>query len=362
MKTLFNISAKLRSEKGVTLVYVALLLVVFLGITALAVDIGYLMVSRNELQNSADASALAATRKLGSIYEPMSYTAQQTYVCDPGVIIPIAQTTASSNTAAGQSVTVLSADVVIGTWDPATKVLTQTLNQPDAVRVTTRRDNTVGGPVGTFFARIFNINNVSVTATATAALTGQSTVGPGGLPIPVGISKAWFTSKPQFCGQPIKFYPTNSPDGCAGWNVYDENKVNASNLRKILNGLEKGTYTSPAATAGSTVFEFIGGTISSAFPDMETLFNTMKVKNDGIIDADNDSSTWTTTVVVYDWPDCSNPNKPIKIIGFATVVIRQVLTAPNKEIVGDVICENVEPGRGSGGNFGTFGSIPGLVQ
>ena len=50
MKKLFNISAKLKSEKGVTLVYVAILLVVFLGIAALAVDIGYLMVRKTELQ------------------------------------------------------------------------------------------------------------------------------------------------------------------------------------------------------------------------------------------------------------------------------------------------------------------------
>ena len=64
MKKLFNVSAKLKSEKGVTLVYVALLLVVFLGMAALAVDVGYLMVSKNELQNAADAAALAGASYL----------------------------------------------------------------------------------------------------------------------------------------------------------------------------------------------------------------------------------------------------------------------------------------------------------
>ena len=68
MKKPFNISAKLKSEKGVTPVYVALLLVVFIGMAALAIDIGYNSVVRNQLQNAADAAALA-----GAIgYTPVS--------------------------------------------------------------------------------------------------------------------------------------------------------------------------------------------------------------------------------------------------------------------------------------------------
>ena len=79
MNTLFNISAKFRNEKGVALVYVAILLVVFLGIAALAVDVGYLMVGKTELQRTADAAALAATRQLGVIYIGMPYNLQNSY-------------------------------------------------------------------------------------------------------------------------------------------------------------------------------------------------------------------------------------------------------------------------------------------
>jgi Flp pilus assembly protein TadG len=369
MKKLFNISAKLRSEKGVTLVYVAILLVVFLGMTALAVDIGYLMVSRNELQNAADASALAATRKLGSIYEPMSYTAQQSYVCDPNAIIPVAQATAASNMAAMQSVTVLSADVVIGTWDPTTKVLTQTLNQPDAVRVTTRRDNTpgVGGRVGTFFARIFDQNEVDVSATATAALTGESTSGTGGLPLPLGIPKRWFLN-PNFCGSSINFYPPckkepcATSEGCAGYHTFTTSPASASYLAKtIMPGIQNNTFQSPETTAYLTSFEFTGGTLADLMnpPDYPfiTLFNTMKSQ-----DGDGDDSVWTAKVAVYNSDTCENPNQSILIIGFATVKITNVVGAPNPTVQGMVMCDFVDTGRGSGGNYGTKGSIPGLVQ
>ena len=114
-----------KNESGAVIVMVAIVLIVLIAIAALAVDVGYLLASRNELQNAADASALAATRQLGAIYEPMSYAAQQ-ILClhTPGDIIPVAQAAALSNKAAGVSVAVLNADVVIGTWDPNAKMLT----------------------------------------------------------------------------------------------------------------------------------------------------------------------------------------------------------------------------------------------
>ena len=49
----------LKDQKGTVIVLFALTLTVLLGFTALAIDIGDLYVGRNELQNAADAAALA---------------------------------------------------------------------------------------------------------------------------------------------------------------------------------------------------------------------------------------------------------------------------------------------------------------
>ena len=46
-------------QSGMVAVIVAILLAVLLGFAALAVDIGHVMVVRNEIQNAADAAALA---------------------------------------------------------------------------------------------------------------------------------------------------------------------------------------------------------------------------------------------------------------------------------------------------------------
>ena len=89
----------------------------------------------------------------------------------------------------------------------------------------------------------------------------------------------------------------------------------------------------------------------------------MKVKNDGIVDLDTNPNTWTTAVAVFDDSQvgCS-PNGMVTIVGFATIVITSVVGPPANTIYGAVQCDIVDSGRGSGGNYGTKGSIPGLVQ
>jgi len=346
----------LRDERGSVIILIALALVMLLSFAALAVDVGNVMVTKNELQNISDAASLAATRRLGAIYESMSQEGQQAYVCDPAPLISVAQEVAAKNRAASKNIDINASDVIIGQWDGKTKTLTPSLNQPDAVRVVARRDGSANGPVPTLIAKVFGRASTDVSARATAALTGQSTVEPGNL-IPVGISNAWFLNKELFCDQVIKFYPANSPEGCAGWHVYDHWPASESYLRKdILEGWTNGTFTSPSAKIGDK-FAFTGGTLgNNTFEAFFDLFNYMKTR-----DGDGHDEYWTAQVVVYDSDSCSNPNGELGILGFATVIIYNVIP-PNVEITAKVICEKVDPGRGGGGYYGTKGSIPGLVQ
>jgi Flp pilus assembly protein TadG len=356
---------KIDSERGTVAIVVAILLTVFIGFAALAVDVGYMMTARNELQNAADSAALAAARRIGYTYEcgtgptcvKMAYTQQLTYVFSRPVIVNVAQSVALSNKAAGLGIILDDADVAIGTWDNATKTLTATLTSPDAVRVTVRRDGTTNGPIGTFFARIWGTNTVNVRATATAALTGESTAAPGGLPVPLGIS-SFFFQHPEYCHDNITFYPSNTPDSCAGWHIYDQpiNNANDRALRTTINDLRTGSYTSPEVfTSGDnqSQFKFTGGTMSQqTFDAMRALYDANK----------NALGEWLVTVPVYDASDCRNPNGTIGVVGFATAIITGVVGAPTNTIVGRVECDNTVSGRGGGGNYGTKGSIPGLVN
>jgi len=382
---------KISNQNGAVIVLVAVLTFVLLGIAAFAIDFGYRHVVRNELQNAADSSALAAARELGKIYENMNPASQATYVCDPGDIVPIAKQAAANNYAGDKKQLIVNdADVLIGQWPQWQKLAvgsrTNNFNQPDAVMVTVRRQQGANGPISTFFAPIFGVETLGISATATAALTGQGTVAEGGLPIPVGIGKAWFnpanwaSEGKGFCDQDIKMYPTGGLAGCAGWHVYDEpvNQANANYLAGIINQLNpwcdpnsqyfddkickknqgqydpSDPYQSPESSAGDS-FIFTGGTVASALPNMEFLYDAKKDAN-GI---------WLVDVVVYDIDSCgSQPSGSVKIAGFASAEIYGIETAQNgsKTINARVKCELVQPGRGGGEDFGTKGSIPGLVE
>jgi Flp pilus assembly protein TadG len=410
-----------KKQQGAVIPLVAVLMVVLLGFVALAIDIGYLVVTRNELQNVADASALAAGRKLGSIYQGMTYEEQQAYVCDPAPIIAVAQEVGLSNVAATESITINSADIEIGDWSSG--VFAATLNKPNAVRVTARRDSEANNPISTFFAMVLGIDTLDVSAIATAALTGQSSSAPGELELPVGISRAWFESHPGVtCGEQIKFYPTTDPDACAGWTTFDY-AANTPNLEGILDG----DIISTSTSAGVTDFNYTGGVVAASFPNLILLFKRKGfdvtindewiyngsdmiqfateaqggvplylLDDDGnqVLDVDgnpirlyypedeNDPDypppakrprnkhAWETSVVVYANPDgtadCDNPNKTKPIVGYARIRLTNVLLPPDgKLIVGVLICdytgeENTRSGGGE--SFGLMGSIPGLVQ
>jgi hypothetical protein len=349
-----------KNQKGATAIVVALTIFFLVGLAALAVDIGYVAVTRNELQNVVDAAALAGARELGHEYEGLPYPQQQLLTADAAAIIGAAKAVALENAAGGEHIIVNDADVIIGDWDPATKTVSPTLSHPDAVKVTAFRDSSVNGPIQTFFARIFGINTVPVSATATAALTGESTAEPGSV-IPIGISKEWFNRELQdgYCGKVIQFYPT-SPDSCAGWDTYTRWPPSESYLRKsILEGWLDGSFPSPDAEDYNVgdAFAFIGGTLGNqTFTAFQNLFDYMKTRDD-----DGDDTMWTTKVVVYDG-GCGNPNQLMTVAGFATAKITAVGTPPNQIVTAAVICDNVAPGHGSGGQYGTSGSIPGLVQ
>src|ERR1700675_734971 len=62
--------------EGVILPLAALLLVVVLGMAAFSIDIGYMIFVESELQNAADASALAGAAALMDPYVQYSYPNQ----------------------------------------------------------------------------------------------------------------------------------------------------------------------------------------------------------------------------------------------------------------------------------------------
>jgi Flp pilus assembly protein TadG len=347
-------SALTSNDRGAVAVMIAITLPVLLGFAALSIDIGQALVARNELQDVADAGALAGARRLGTIYQGLSPAQQVSYtMTDPVPVYSDVQNVASQNYGAGRSITVNVGDISIGQWNATNKTLTVTSTNPDAVRVTARLDGTTNGPVSTFLANIMGISSVDVRATATAALTGTGTTNPGDLQTPFGISEFRFND-PAYCNAPIRFAPTNDPASCGGWQTFTDNP-NANTLRSQIDGMipTPPTFTSPATQAGATSLEFYGGNVANA---LNNLYNLYVSKRDA-------TGAWDVLVPVYQSSDCSNPNTAMVVVGYASMKITNVIAPPAGQLVqGTIQCNLVEGGRGGGGSFGTKGSIPGLVQ
>jgi hypothetical protein len=281
-------------SRGSILVLAVFLLTLFIGIAALAIDIGYLSTTKNELQNTADAAALAGAGFLGNIYIDLPEDQQGTYTFKPDEIddlVVAVREVAEKNRAAGADIFIKSGDIVIGIWDEETNSIgTVTLTAPDAVRVKARRDNTTSSsPISTFFAGMFGIDTLSVTAEAVASLSGPLTVAEGELILPIGLSERLF---PEKCRDVVAFHPT--PTSCAGWhNFFDD--ANTSDMKQkfydfiqsdveckycdedtLLNGPEwldlnfslqktpNSGVATPVVTVGESI-NFTGGTVSALF-------------------------------------------------------------------------------------------------
>jgi len=308
MKIYSKLIKKFKDQKGIAAVWVAIVLLMLLGFAALAIDVGYLYATKNELQNIADAAALAGAGELGQIYKGLAPADQQSYDFSTKRedIVASARGVVGSgkNKAGGKDVSIRDDDIIIFNINQAVGDLKSGSNfytLPDAVRVIARRDASANGPIRMFFARIFEgigFNFSNINADATAGLTTLTEVGPGEMNMPIGLSENLF---PNDCKSTIKFSPTTS--SCAGWhNFLDPINANAE-ADKLLgfikddptihggeddgelgecletpcgeawldayfdmnaNQVPDAAYT-PGVQSEISFFEFQGGTISSLF-------------------------------------------------------------------------------------------------
>jgi hypothetical protein len=332
--------SRMQSERGTVVILVALLMVVFLGIAALAVDVGYMVVARNESQNTADAAALAGARMLGENY----YNKATPVTTD---VTTRAQGTAVLNTVAAQNIATDNAITQIGVWDGSTKTFTATTVNPNAVQVEVKRElGLTNGPINTFFAPILGANTVNSQAIACAALSGECKAVLG---LPLGIGKSWFTNTGANNGcTTIKVNDTNK--SCAGWTNLSTAKFKWKDVDDMIVDPTK----IPTTLKIGDMVEFGGGTINPMVKDLADLFNKMKTGT---------PPTWTTSVVVYDDKDtCTNPNTPYPIIGYATITVTAVDPTGKQGLEGYVDCNLASQTRGGCFYAGTYGTIPGLVK
>jgi len=140
---------------GVATVYVVVIMLAMLAVLGLAIDTGYVFLTAHQLQNAADAAAMAGAEKV-----PFS-TSQA---------VTDAVAAAATNTAAKSPVTLTAAnDVFIGYYDRATQTFSANTAPYNSCKVIARRTTgSANGPLPLLFAPIFGITTSEVSRQAIA--------------------------------------------------------------------------------------------------------------------------------------------------------------------------------------------------
>lgn len=175
-------------RKGAVVVKTALLLIPMMAMLSLAVDYGFLLKVRTDLQRSADLAALAGVRDL----VPDANGNQ-----NPADVRATVKQYADANIEDVTNFKVLDSDIEIGRYDPSTIYSSVTILNDgvfDTVRVTVRRDAAANSRVSLFFSRVLGITDSAVTATATAILQKASTLRPGNGVLPFAVGETTWDS------------------------------------------------------------------------------------------------------------------------------------------------------------------------
>ena len=176
----------LHSQRGAVALVVLAALVGLLAVTALAVDIGHLLVVRSQAQNAVDAAALRGAAFLYAPGNPTpDYAPSGPAVTNATAAVPlnIAVTASDTVTVAANAWNVLSSTGK--TADPAVQVSLTKM-------------------VPLYFAPVFGLHQSPVSATAVAIVQSPTTLGPGGSHMPLAIGSCLFnlywnsaTNQPQ---------------------------------------------------------------------------------------------------------------------------------------------------------------------
>ncbi len=321
----------MKDNKGATLVIVGLVIVVLIGMAALAIDIGHLFVVDNELKNAADAGALTGAQVLyNALGTEVNQDANQ-------VAYDVATQNRSDKTAVEvnwspggntgtdverghwsfttRTFTPNDSLAPVDLWDVSTEELDLNTDFINASRVRTRREST---PVASFFARILGHQSFARSAEAIAYRGFAGTLEPGVADQPIAICKqAILDADGRYtCGVGRMINSGSNPGHqTAGWSNFTQDPcetASANSVKPFVCGSGNPTPIFLGEGMGTT-----GGEVQVAFDNLIKCWkNAMFDSNgDGIPDTSLDSDgdgwpdkKWSLTLPVIECPGNNTGN------------------------------------------------------
>lgn len=194
-------------QRGSVALFFLLFLIPLLMFGALAIDVAWVVVVGNQLQNAADAAALAGARVLTSSATTLNWS-QAAAAANQAVVL---------NGAAGAQLS--TGTVTAGYWNltrtpygmQATTITPGTYDVP-AVQVTVSRTAKVnGGNIPLLLGGLLGISSTPGSATAVAVVTSPGSIGAGGV-FPIALDQCVFNQYWNSAANQPLYYPlTNIP-------------------------------------------------------------------------------------------------------------------------------------------------------
>ncbi|WP_175810910.1 pilus assembly protein TadG-related protein [Burkholderia cepacia] len=341
-----------RKQKGAVAITVAVLMLILLGFAALAIDVGYLFVVRNELQNAADAAALAGAP---CIYPRAQCSNTKATVPDWATAQAQAVQGVSLNKSSNKTLTGYTSDVSYGYWDVTGSVkglqtsmpTSPAVGKPAVQVVVSRSGSKNGGGVPSFLARLWGFQSVPESAVAVAVISDPGNVGSGAL-FPVALTKCMYdqywdstngkpklatsTTPPgsgqpnQTVGQPYTFYVTSSyhagPCEAGQWTTFD---TTANDVPTVRNLISNGNPDPAAVGSPSGVCSKSDATCTYIQPGTKT---TLYTSVNDCSAAGNKACEYVLVPIVQDLTTTSYE----RILAFACVHIDQAVGGSGKYI------------------------------
>ncbi|MDP1549294.1 MAG: pilus assembly protein TadG-related protein [Nitrosomonas sp.] len=266
-------------EQGVVAIMVALLMVVLVGFVGLALDLGKLFVTKTELQNSADACALAAARELTG-----ANNNQLTLAEAAGIAVGTSNSVQfQNNVVTINSDGVTFSDAINGTYqtkDAVARVLTMKF-----VRCTVERTG-----IANWFVQVSGNQRVAATAVATLS-SGQTTCG-----LPITVCESAIATKTRGDWISASLDPGDGLTGNFMWANFEGHGVKT--IKEYLTS--NGQCNLPATGAQVDNAGIKGGAYSAWNTRFGVYQGTYNGYQDGIPDLTGVSYTGKS------WPQCNS--------------------------------------------------------
>ena len=167
MKTIpTNLKNQMRvKRRGSVVVTMPVILGGLIFVAAIMVDIGSFYVNKSQMQNAADAAAIAAAMKIGNDRSAASLETAKAYASD-----------FANKNQVGRGDVLVADDISMGIWDysgggfsPGADV-----NNANSFQITVRRGGAASDGLGSYFARCFGLNDFEAVAKSTVVMSGAS--------------------------------------------------------------------------------------------------------------------------------------------------------------------------------------------